>query len=211
MNKLLLLMTLSAFGLSTAWAQGNAEAGAQKVATCAACHGADGNSQVASFPKLAAQGQGYLFKQMLDVQEGRRIITEMTGMLDAMSEQDLWDIAAFYNEQSLVISQADVDLAAAGERLFRGGNGDTGVPSCAGCHSPTGKGNDLALYPMLSGQHADYIAGQLRKFQLGYRHEGEPTNDVRVNDGDAMIMRSIAFRLREHEIEALAQYISGLH
>ncbi len=204
---LVLLLSLT----STAVARGDQVRGEPLTATCAACHGADGNSQVGSFPKLAAQGQAYLFKQMLDVQQGERVITEMTGMLDDMSEQDLWDIAAFYEAQTLEIGQADPELAVLGERLYRAGNPETGVPSCSACHSPTGRGNDLALYPLLSGQHPEYTASQLRKFQRGYLHEGEPTNEVRVNDGEAMIMRSIAFRLRDHEIEALAAYISGLN
>jgi cytochrome c553 len=108
------------------------------------------------------------------------------------------------------VGNADPDLAALGEQLYRGGNPETGVPSCSGCHSPTGSGNAPAGYPMLSGQHAEYIASQLHKFQRGYR-VSEPTNDARTNDGESKVMRSTAFRLKDFEIEALASYINGLH
>ena len=100
-------------------------------------------------------------------------------------------------------------LAGQGE-AYRGGNPETGVPACAGCHSPTGAGNPPAAFPMLSGQHADYIESQLHKFQAGYRAD-EPSEEARTNDGESMMMRATAFRLKDFEIEALASYINGLH
>lgn len=209
MKKLIVsLLMLGLAGFSQA--AGNAEAGQALTAVCSACHGADGNSAVATFPKLAGQGEAYLVKQLQDIKSGSRVVVEMTGMLTAMNDQQLEDIAAYYSSQSLQIGQANPDLVGLGEALYKAGNAETGVPACTGCHSPNGKGNSVGGFPALGGQHADYTAAQLVKFQKGYRAEA-PAADARMNDGDAQMMRAIAFRLKDFEIEALASYIQGLH
>lgn len=201
MNKLLVSLVLSLGVAGAAHAnQGDAEAGQGKVAMCAACHGPDGNSPMPNFPKLAGQGERYLLKQMIDIKEGRRPVLEMTGMLTGFDEQDLRDIAAFYNSQSPSLGVSDAELAERGEAIFRGGNLETGLPACIGCHSPTGKGNDPAGYPRLAGQHAAYTAKQLTDFREGDR----------VNDGDTEVMRTIASRLSNKDIEAVSNYIQGL-
>ena len=201
MNKLFvsLLLTLGISGL--AHAAGDAVAGQGKIAMCSACHNPDGNSMVPNFPKLAGQGERYLLKQMHDIKSGARPVVEMTGMLDAMTEQDLADIAAWYASQKGTIGAADPALVEHGEALYRGGKLVDGVPACTGCHSPNGEGLDLAVYPKLNGQHADYIAKQLTDFREGNR----------TNDGDAMIMRSIATKLSNKDIKALSSYINGLN
>ncbi len=201
MNKLVvsLLLTLGISGL--AHAAGDAAAGQGKVAMCSACHNADGNSMLPNFPKLAGQGQRYLLKQMHDIKSNTRPVIEMTGMLDAMTEQDLKDIAAWYSSQKATTGAADPELVARGEQLFRGGKIEEGLPACTGCHSPNGAGLDLAIFPKLSGQHAAYTEKQLTEFREG----------IRNNDGDAMIMRTIAGRLSNKDIKALASYIQGLN
>ncbi|MBE7374208.1 c-type cytochrome [Pseudomonas lopnurensis] len=210
MNKVLvsLLLTLGITGM--AHAAGNAEAGQGKVAVCGACHGADGNSPAPNFPKLAGQGERYLLKQLHDIKAGStpgaeegvgRKVLEMTGMLDPLSDQDLEDIAAYFASQKMTVGFADPALIAQGEQLFRGGKLDQGMPACTGCHAPNGVGNDLAGFPHLGGQHATYTAKQLTDFREGNR----------TNDGDAMIMRGIAAKLSNKDIEALASYIQGLH
>ena len=201
MNKLLVSLVLTLGVATSAHAlEGNAEAGQGKVAVCGACHGADGNSPAPNFPKLAGQGEQYLLKQITDIKEGRRTVVEMTGMLDGLNEQDLADIAAYFASQSMTLGVADPALAERGEAIFRGGNLDTGLPSCTGCHSPTGKGNPPASYPRLAGQHATYTAKQLTDFREGNR----------TNDGDAAIMRTVASRLSNKDIEAVSAYIQGL-
>jgi cytochrome c553 len=207
-----------------AMAAGDAAAGATKVAVCAACHGADGNSMVGTFPKLAGLGERYLLKQLVDIQEWDletdaakkentgRAVPEMTGQLVAMSKQDLADIAAYFASQTTQLSGAKkievqinsgikVDGLELGARVYRAGNMATGVPACTGCHSPDGKGNAPAGFPRLSGQHPEYIEKQLRAFRAGDR----------TNDGDSMIMRSIADKMSDAEITAVANYIAGLH
>jgi len=210
MNKVLvsLLLTLGITGM--AHAAGNAEAGQEKVAVCGACHGADGNSAAPNFPKLAGQGERYLFKQLQDIKAGSsptaepgvgRKVLEMTGILDPFSDQDLADIAAYFASQKMTVGMADPALVAQGEKLFRGGKLDLGMPACTGCHAPNGVGNDLAGFPQLGGQHAAYTAKQLTNFREG----------TRTNDGDAMIMRTVASKLSNKDIEALSSYIQGLH
>lgn len=201
MNKLLvsLLLTLGVTGL--AQAAGDAAAGQAKTAVCGACHSPDGNSLAPNFPKLAGQGERYLLKQLNDIKSGNRQVVEMTGLLTNLSDQDLADIAAYYASQTGSIGQADPKLVERGEALFRGGNLEAGMPACTGCHSPNGAGNDLAGFPKLNGQHATYVAKQLTDFREGNR----------TNDGETMIMRSIAAKLSNKDIEALSSYIQGLH
>ena len=199
----IVLLTLGAGGtvLAADALVGDAVAGQGKTAVCGACHGPDGNSLVPGFPKLAGQGERYLLKQMQDIKNSKRVVIEMTGMLSGLGDQDLADIAAYYAGQKSSVGAADEKLVARGEALFRGGNLGEGLPACAGCHSPDGAGNAQAGFPHLGGQHADYIKKQLTAFREGERH----------NDGDTMVMRSIAAKLSTQDIEALAQYIQGLH
>lgn len=201
MNKVLvsLLLTLGITGL--AHAAGDATAGQSKAAVCGACHGPDGNSPAPNFPKLAGQGERYLLKQIHDIKNGDRTVVEMTGILDNLSEQDIADIAAFYAGQKMSVGAADPELVKRGEALFRGGKLEEGMPACIGCHSPNGAGIAAAGFPHLSGQHATYIAKQLTDFREGNR----------TNDGDAMIMRSIAAKLSNKDIAAISSYVQGLH
>lgn len=207
-----------------AMAAGDATAGAAKAAVCGACHGADGNSLVGTFPKLAGLGEKYILKQLQDIQAwdleqdaakkattGRKV-PEMASLLANLNDQDLADIAAHYAAQNMQLSGSKplevqvnsglkVDALELGERTYRAGNMATGVAACTGCHTPNGKGNVAAGFPRLSGQHPEYIEKQLRAFRAGDR----------TNDGDQMMMRSVAAQLSDAEIIALANYIGGLH
>ena len=193
-------------------AAGNPDAGEAKVIVCAACHGATGASDSAAFPNLAGQGEKYLIKQLNDLKSGDRVIIEMTGMVDLMTDQDIADIAAFFSVQTASITGSEEiedeayglsasEFLALGEKVYRGGNLETSVPACTGCHSPRGNGNAPAGYPALAGQHGDYLIKQLTEFQ----------NNLRVNDGDSKTMRGVAKRMSDLEIRAVANYISGLN
>jgi cytochrome c553 len=186
-------------------AAGDAEAGQAKAATCVACHGVDGNSAVPTFPKLSGLGHKYLLKQMQDIRDGRRPVALMAGQVDNMTDQDLSDIAAFYDAQPRTGGTADSDKVSLGRKVYLGGIAERQVPACSGCHSPTGNGNGPAGYPALAGQHADYVAAQLKMFRKGYE---DPAG--RTNGGEAKIMRTTAFRMSDMEIEAVASYIAGL-
>ena len=206
MKKVMLLCGLLAAGLHTGYAAaGDAAAGEAKAATCVACHGADGNSAAPTFPKLAGLGERYLLKQMQDIRDGARPVPTMVGQVDNMTDEDLADIAAFYASQARSGGQTNPDLVELGEQIYRGGISARNIPACASCHSPNGQGNAPAGFPPLAGQHADYIAAQLRAYRLGYEDESG-----RTNDGEAMIMRTTAFGLSDREIDAVASYASGL-
>ena len=193
-----ILMAVTSFNVHS---QGDAAPGEQKVAVCAACHGADGNSAVGNNPKLAGQHERYTLKQLLDIQSGAREVALMTGLLNNMSEQDLQDIAAFYAAQEKTVNGADPDNLEIGERIYRAGVADLGVAACTACHSPNGSGVAQAGFPALGGQHAEYIVTQMKAFRAGTRN----------NDGDPAPMRLVSERLTDAEIESLANYISGLN
>ena len=201
MNKLIVSLLLTVGITGFAHAAGDAAAGQAKVAVCGACHGPDGNSMAPNFPKLAGQGERYLTKQLHDIKSGKRTVLEMTGLLTNLSDQDLADIAAYFSSQKGSVGAADEKLVARGQDLFRGGKVDQGMPACTGCHSPNGAGNAAAGFPHLGGQHAQYVTKQLTDFREGNR----------TNDGDTMVMRSIAAKLSNKDIEAVSSYIQGLH
>jgi cytochrome c553 len=192
-----------------ALAAGDGKAGESKAAMCVACHGTDGNSPAPTFPKLAGLGEKYLLKQLQDIKSGQRQVAEMTGMLDGMSDQDLQDIAAFYDSQKRQLAGAKEAKLELGEKIYRGGNIHTGVPACIGCHSPAGEGNSPAGYPALGGQYSTYIAKQLRAFRTA-AHDPEDASG-RANDGDVAVMRGVAARMTDQEIDAVANFIAGLH
>ena len=186
----------------SAQAQDKAQSIANQV--CASCHGADGNSTAPANPKIAAQGVDYLHKQLRDFKaaDGRKPLREspiMNGMVANLSEADMKSLAAYYSGQSLKpAAAADKDLAALGQKLWRGGDMANGVPACAGCHGPAGAGVP-AQYPRLAGQYAEYVAGQLTAFREGRR----------ANDPNSM-MRGVAARMTDRQIRAVAEYAAGL-
>lgn len=186
------------------FAQDAAKAQSIAAQVCAACHAADGNSIGPANPKIAGQIPEYLHKQLADFkpQGGKKAAREnavMSGMVANLSEADMKNLAAYYSGQKLKpAAAADKELAALGQKVWRGGNAQTGVPACAGCHGPTGSGIP-AQYPRVAGQYAEYIATQLRSFKEGGR----------ANDPNGM-MRGVAARLSEREIRAVAEYAAGL-
>ncbi|TDG15818.1 cytochrome c4 [Seongchinamella unica] len=204
-NVVILASLLLGLSQATAAQTGDAANGKELSVTCSACHGADGNSAAPTFPKLAGLGEKYLLKQMIDIRDGARPVPTMVGQVDNMSDQQLADLAAFYASQARSGGQADPDLVALGEKVYRSGVAERKVAACTACHSPNGKGNAPAGFPALAGQHADYIAAQLKAYRKGYEDESG-----RTNDGDTMIMRTTAFGLSDKEIEAVASYASGL-
>lgn len=176
--------------------------GAIKAATCVACHGDTGNSVIPDYPNIAGQNAKYLEIQMRQMRDGEREIPLMLGQLDSMSDQDLKDIASFYASQPGKIGQASpIDLKL-GESIYRGGILDKNVAACTACHAPNGNGNSFAGFPRISGQPVSYTVAQLKAYR-----ENERTSDEYVGG----MMRDIAARLTDSEIEAVANYIQGLY
>ena len=180
---------------------GDADAGKIKSATCMACHGADGNSLNPLWPKLAGQHVSYFVQQIKAFQSKERHDTVMTGMAMPLSSQDMYNLAAFFSTQSTKIGAASEEWLRLGQKIYRGGNKKSGVPACIACHGPKGNGNPAAKYPMISGQHADYSKKQLIDYKSGAR---KPV-------GNAVIMHDIAFKMSGDEINAVTNYIQGLH
>lgn len=178
---------------------GDIEAGKTKSAVCAACHGADGNSSNAAWPSLAGQHASYIYKQLTDFKEGRRNDATMTGMVALLNNDDMKNVAAYYESQQPKPVAFDAELIEAGENIYRGGITETSVAACMGCHAPNGKGNGPAGWPSLKGQHPDYIATQLKAFKLG----------TRANDTGKM-MRNVSVRMSDMEMKSVAAYIAGI-
>lgn len=178
----------------------DAERGRESSAVCAACHGADGNGNNPEWPKLAGQHASYLAKQTREYRSGERQNEQMNVMAGPLSDEDIENIALYYEQQPASHGAARLESVTLGERIYRAGNAERDLPACAGCHGPAGRGNSPAAFPALGGQHAQYTAAQLHAFRDG----------IRRNDANA-VMRTIAERMGEREIEAVAEYIAGLH
>lgn len=202
MKKLIAGVVLGVSLTAMAHGAGDPQAGEQNAAVCAGCHGQGGAKPImGAYPKLSGLGEKYLHNQLMAIQSGDRAIPEMTGLLDGKSDQELQDLAAYFNSQEMVVSQANPDLIEQGAALYRGGNMASGVPACAGCHNPKGIGNEPGGYPRLGGQNADYVTKQLKAYRDGTRAAG----------ANSAIMMDVAAKLTDAEIEAVANYVSGLN
>ena len=214
MTRLLATLASAAFAWAVLWPAGAAgqapakpdAAKGQTIAgqVCAACHAADGNSQIPANPKLAGQFYEYLYRQLVNFKpqggkQPERDNPVMAGMVANLSAADMQDLAAYYAGQKLKPATAkDKELAALGQKIYRGGNAATAVAACAGCHGPSGVGIP-SQYPRISGQYAEYIESQLKAFRAGSRN----------NDPNGM-MRGVTARMTDREIRAVAEYVAGL-
>jgi cytochrome c553 len=199
MKNLAIGLVLS-LGLVAGAQAGDAQAGKKIAGGCAACHGQDGNSAAASFPKIAGLGEKYILKQLKDFKSGARDNAIMKGQVAALNDTQMANLAAYFAGNKRTVGYAKKDQVALGEKIYRAGNLATGVPACLACHGPTGAGMEAAGFPALGGQHSDYIKAQLVSFQ----------EDKRVNDASA-VMRDIAGRMSNKEVAAVSAYIQGLH
>lgn len=187
-------------GLVAGAQAGDAQAGKKIAGACAACHGQDGNSAAASFPKIAGLGEKYILKQLKEFKSGARDNAIMKGQVAALSDTQMADLAAYFAGNKRSVGYAKKDQVELGEKIYRAGNLATGVPACLACHGADGAGMEAAGFPALGGQHSDYIKSQLVMFQEGKR----------ANDASA-VMRDISGRMSNKEVAAVAAYIQGLH
>lgn len=221
-KKLLALSITLAFSSAPTilYAEGNFNAGKGKAASCAGCHGEAGNSMMPSFPKLAGQHPTYLVNQLNAFKDGSRKEATMSSIAQSLSEQDMLDIAAFYEAQTIsknplpvldddddeddededevTKEPVDIDtLLAKGSDLYRNGDLESEVSACIACHGPNGEGNRPASFPSLKWQHADYLIKTLKDYKSG----------ARGNMPDNM-MHMIAKKMTDEEIEAVSYHIS---
>jgi cytochrome c553 len=167
-------------------------------ATCAACHGQDGNSGIPMFPKIAGQQEDYIVKQLRDFQSGRRKSNVMAPVVATLSVDDMMSLAQYYSKQKVKPTPTGQKQSVAfGKLVYVDGDEETGLPACIGCHKASGSGH--LLYPRIGGQHAQYVAQQLKSFATGDR-----ANDV------SHFMRVAAKRMTEEELQSVADYLAGL-
>lgn len=188
--------------VSTAHAAGNAEAGKAKSAVCAACHGAEGISSLSINPNLAGQVPGYIAAQLKAFKSGERVNAIMAGQSVGLSDEDMADLDAYYAAMkpnvTVQLTEAEAEMAKAGEAIYRGGYAERGISACASCHGPSGHGIPKN-YPRVSAQHKEYLESQLLAYKKGDR---KGYNDI---------MYDIAFGLSELQIKQLAAYMAGLN
>lgn len=220
MKKNLLALSLALAFTSTSGilhAEGNINAGKDKAAVCASCHGDNGNSMVSTFPKLAQQHSSYLIKQLKAFKSGTRKNPMMSSIAMGLTDEDMVDIADYYAEQKISanelpvlddedetpaatenVKKADVQaIIAQGSDLYRNGDLTREVSACIACHGPFGEGNKPAAFPVLKSQHADYLIKTLTDFKTGER-SNNPEN----------MMHMIAKKMTDEEIKAVSYRIS---
>jgi len=192
-----------------ALAGGDAKAGASKSELCQGCHGVDGMSVNPECPNLAGQKPGYIFKQTIDFQKALRHNDTMSAMAAlAGSPQDIKDISAYYaslpsmdGTKYMMGAPTDKKSIAKGKKIFLNGNPRTGLYGCVNCHGQNGKGKSASnqVFPVIGGQHKDYLVKQLKDFRSADR-----TNDP------ANMMMDIAKKLSDDEINALTDYLGSI-
>ncbi len=182
--------------------EGDASAGQTRSTTCTACHGPQGNSVNPLWPNIAGQHATYTVQTLKAFREGNRQNPLMTSQAMMLSEEDINNLAVYYeNLPAAAQSVSNSDIVARGERLYRGGDNESGVAACIACHGPAGLGNAAAGYPALNGQHADYTVKQLQDY----------ASEARQTYGANEVMNAISARLSQEDMQALASYIQGLH
>jgi len=207
MKRLTLLALVLAAGAVSAAPKADAEKGKQVATTiCAACHAADGNSGIATYPKLAGQAAAYTYGQTMAIKDGTRshgAAGVMKPIVMNLSEQDMHNVAAYYNKQQPKSGETSPkEEPELGAKIYRGGIADKKVPACMSCHGPSGAGipgggTDIAAYPRLGGQHKSYVIDQMKFYKSGQRANA--------------IMADIAGRMSDAEVNAVANFIQGLH
>jgi len=184
---------------NAALSAGNAQAGAAKAAVCQACHGVNGNSSNPEWPSLAGLGADYIAEQLQNFKDGKRANPIMAPIAAPLSPQDMADLGAYFDSLPNLGLEADPSYWQAGEKLYRGGDKERGIPACMACHGPTGRGNEPAKFPALGGDQSVYLAKQLNAYAAGTRPPGP-----------GGIMPVIAKRLTAEDIRNLSSYLQGL-
>jgi len=199
---LILLLSINLVSLGPAYAGGNPVVGKSTAIICIGCHARDGNSTNPLYPKLAGQGEKYLAKQLTDFKSGKRKEEHMSSMVEAISKEDIPNIAAYFSQQKRSASPITKNSndTSVGKAIFMNGIENRNISACNGCHGEKAEGNPAIKFPALAGQHAEYITKSLMAFRSGQRQ-----NDT------GKIMRNIAENLSDEEIKSLASYLAALN
>ncbi len=199
-------------GNGAAGYKGSVEAGEAKAAICMGCHGQNGNSAVPEWPSLAGQNAAYTREQLTMFRDRKRVNEVMYPIAQTLTDEDIADLAAYYAAQTPVGLEADPSYWKAGEALYRAGDRARGIPSCAACHGPSGRGNSAAGYPQLRAQHSVYTSAQLQAYanETRYLDATDPANVKQHQSRNGAMMVTIAKRLSPEDMRNLASYIQGL-
>jgi len=209
-------LALTSLAAPLAWSAGSAEAGAALAATCLACHGVNGNSANSEWPSLAGQNAAYIEHQLHLLHDGHRTgkvgdasAAMMPAMAVTLSDQQIEDVAAYYSQQTPSGLEADPSYWRSGQRLYRSGDRARGIPACAACHGPSGRGNPAAGYPALRAQQSVYVIKQLSAYGAEVRY-AKNEKGASYGGDNAAIMHTIAARLSDADMRDLASYIQGM-
>ena len=186
------------------FADGKAASGEPKAALCASCHGPQGNSTNPEWPRLAGQSAVYIAEQLRLFKSGARANPIMKPLATALSDQDIDDLAVYYEAQTPTGLEADPSYWKAGEALYLNGDTAHSVPACVACHGPVGRGNLAAGYPALRAQQSVYVAKQLNDYASGTRYPGQHPEQASRN---GTMMLTVAKRLTPEEIRDVASYV----
>ncbi len=189
---------------------GKAADGATKAALCAACHGQGGNSTNPEWPRLAGQSAVYIAAQLRLFKAGTRVNAVMQPLVAGLSDQDIDDLAVYFQGQTPVGLEADPSYWKSGEALYLRGDKDTGVPACDACHGPAGRGNLAAGYPALRAQQSVYVVKQLNAYADGTRYTGGAAGAAVKQDPNSVMMFTLAKRLTPEQIRDVASYVQGM-
>jgi cytochrome c553 len=189
------------------YAHGSIQNGTSKVAVCSSCHGPNGNSTNPEWPRLAGQSAVYIAEQLRLFKSGVRNNPIMKPLAGTLSDQDIADVAVYYQAQTVSGLEADPSFWKAGSDLYRRGDKARNIPACIACHGPAGRGNPAAGYPALRAQESVYVAKQLSDYASGARYTG---TNVATADPNSVMMLTIAKRLTPEDIRNLASYVQGM-
>jgi cytochrome c553 len=189
------------------FAHGSVQNGATKSAVCSSCHGPNGNSSNPEWPRLAGQSAMYIAQQLRLFRAGTRNNPIMKPLAAGLGDQDISDLAVYYQAQTVSGLEADPSFWKAGSALYRRGDKTRNIPACVACHGPVGRGNLAAGYPALRAQESVYVVKQLNDYASGARYTG--TNVAQLDPNSAM-MFTIAKRLTPEDIRNVASYVQGM-
>ncbi len=197
------LLAATLLTLLTGLGHAQEKTGQELAVVCAACHGVDGNSAMAMWPKLAGQHAQYLQRQSIMIRDGQRMVPQMMGVVANMTDAQLAQVADYYAQQQIKPGAADPDLVPLGKKIYHTGLLEKNVPACQSCHGPVGSGNPLSGYPKIAGQHADYLAQRLQQYRAAASNDEE--------DPYRAQMALVARQLTDHEIAAVSSYLQGMY
>ena len=186
---------------------GKAADGAPKAAVCSACHGVNGNSTNPLWPRLAGQSAVYIAEQLRMFKSGAHANPVMMPMVSGLSDQDIADLAVYFEAQTPLGLEADPSYWQSGQALYLRGDPGREVPACVACHGPVGRGNLAAGYPALRAQQSEYVVKQLKDYASGARYTSESAIKT---DPNSVMMLTIAKRLSPEQIRDVASYVQGM-